>query len=116
MGGDSLPRSAATPALRRLGALAGALAGLALVSPAGAQADQPGAGRVQVPAKPDVTWSMSAADTAGWLVFPSHRGGEAEDYTPSTIRLKSVTDPGAPRTPGMDWLDRWGLVQSNVSR
>jgi hypothetical protein len=111
-------RKADLPALRRLGALVVALAGLALIAAGPARASDSGGEPAPEPepGKATTTWSLSAADAAGWLVFPGRRGGEAQDYTPSTLRLRSVTKPGEPQTPGMDWLDRWGPVQSNLSR
>jgi hypothetical protein len=54
---------------------------------------------------------LAAADAAGWLVFPAKRTGEAQDWSGGPLRLRNAVEPGGPTTPGVDWLDLWGLVQ-----
>ena len=59
---------------------------------------------------------LAAADAAGWLVFPNKRTGEARDYSGGSLRLRNALESEGPRTPALDWLDRWGLVQIRMFR
>jgi hypothetical protein len=68
---------------------------------------------VSAPAEEDTSepLHLAAADAAGWLVFPAKRTGEAQDWSGGPLRLRNAVEPGGPTTPGVDWLDLWGLVQ-----
>jgi hypothetical protein len=99
----------------RLGAAASFAAALALLSAGSAAATTPQAKKAQAPAKA-ASYTMAAADAAGWVVFPGHRAGRVEDLAPSAVKLSHITDPDAPPTPALDWLDRWGSVQVRTAR
>lgn len=95
-----------TPLAASLGAFGLLAAPTASAEPTGTQKAQ-AAGR---------TVQLAAGDAAGRLLFPAKRTGEARDYSGGSLRLRNAIESEGPRTPAMDWLDRWGLVQTRMFR
>ena len=96
-----IPSKSFTRLAAALGAFGLLAAPTAWAEPTVAQKTQPAVRTVQ----------LAAADAAGWLVFPAKRTGKARDYGGGSLRLRNAIESEGPRTPALDWLDRWGLVQ-----
>jgi hypothetical protein len=93
--------------------LAAAFGALGLLAAPTASAEPMVAQKAQAAVR---TVQLAAADAAGWLVFPTKRTGDARDYGGGSLRLRNAIESEGPRTPALDWLDLWGLVQIRMSQ